>query len=86
MNRDVRAVFGAVAAVVCSLALVRGHLVAAGDGPPASTDRTGDWPTLHNDEQRSGYTADPVFAKCERKWYRSFVEEMIGAAGRGDRG
>lgn len=37
-----------------------------------------DWPTLHGDLQRSGYTARPVAQPITRKWYRSFVEEMIG--------
>ena len=37
-----------------------------------------DWPTLHKDYQRSGYTDEIVRGPNERKWFRSFVEEMIG--------
>ena len=37
-----------------------------------------DWPTLHRDYQRSGYTSQPLKRPVERKWFRSFVEEMIG--------
>ncbi len=37
-----------------------------------------DWPTLHRDYQRSGYTDEIVRGPHERKWFRSFVEEMIG--------
>lgn len=37
-----------------------------------------DWPTLHGDLQRSGYTSRPIAQPLSRKWYRSFVEEMIG--------
>ncbi len=39
----------------------------------------GDWPTLHNDNQRSGYSNTVVQGPYERKWYRSLVEELIGA-------
>ncbi len=35
------------------------------------------WPTLHNDYQRSGYTDEVVRGPYERKWYRDFHEEMI---------
>ncbi len=38
-----------------------------------------EWPTLHRDNQRSGYTDELVSGPYERKWFRSFVEEMIGA-------
>jgi len=37
-----------------------------------------DWPTLHRDNQRSACTGESVVGPYERKWYRSFVEEMIG--------
>ncbi len=37
-----------------------------------------DWPTLHGDLQRSGYSARPIAQPVSRKWYRSFVDEMIG--------
>lgn len=36
-----------------------------------------DWPTLHNDPQRSGYSSDVVKGPYERKWFRNFAEEMI---------
>jgi len=36
------------------------------------------WPTLHKDYQRSGYTDEIVKGPFERKWYRSFHEEMVG--------
>lgn len=36
-----------------------------------------DWPTLHNDAQRSGHTEEVVPAPHERKWFRNFAEEMI---------
>jgi hypothetical protein len=39
----------------------------------------GDWPTLHRDYQRFGYTDEAIGEQfsvaCQRKWYRSFVEE-----------
>ena len=38
-----------------------------------------EWPTLHKDNQRSGYTDEVVRGPYQRKWFRSFVEEMIGA-------
>ena len=37
------------------------------------------WPTLHRDGQRSGYTDEVLHGPLERKWYRSFVTEQIGA-------
>ncbi|MHC4743874.1 MAG: outer membrane protein assembly factor BamB family protein [Planctomycetota bacterium] len=36
-----------------------------------------EWPTLHKDYQRSGYTDEVVNGPCERKWYRDFHDEMI---------
>ena len=36
-----------------------------------------DWPTLHRDYQRSGYTDEVVPGPNERKWYRDFHDEMI---------
>lgn len=36
-----------------------------------------DWPTLHNDYQRSGYTDEVVSGPYERKWWRDFHDEMI---------
>jgi len=37
----------------------------------------GQWPTVHRDYQRSGYTEEVVAGPYERKWYRDFHEEMI---------
>mgnify|MGYP005836115855 FL=1 len=51
--------------------------VAAGVG--MLRDARADWPTLHHDYQRSGYSSEQLDGPFERKWYRSFVEEMIGA-------
>ncbi|MHC4169142.1 MAG: outer membrane protein assembly factor BamB family protein [Planctomycetota bacterium] len=42
-------------------------------GHPAGAD----WPTLHKDYQRSGYTEEVVHGPYERKWYRDFHDEMI---------
>ena len=36
-----------------------------------------EWPTLHKDYQRSGYTDEVVTGPFERKWYRDFHDEMI---------
>jgi outer membrane protein assembly factor BamB len=36
-----------------------------------------DWPTLHNDYQRSGYTDEVVKGPYQRKWWRDFHDEMI---------
>jgi outer membrane protein assembly factor BamB len=36
------------------------------------------WPTLHKDYQRSGYTEETVNGPYQRKWYVSLVEEMVG--------
>lgn len=38
-----------------------------------------DWPTLHKDPQRSGFSADVVAGPYERKWYRDFHDEMIAS-------
>ena len=46
-------------------------LLAAG---PAAAD----WPTLHKDYQRSGYSGEILRGPMQRKWFRSFVEEMVG--------
>jgi outer membrane protein assembly factor BamB len=37
----------------------------------------GDWPTLHNDYQRSGHSDEVVRGPYERKWWRDFHDEMI---------
>ena len=44
---------------------------------PGQTIAKSEWPTLHKDYQRSGYTADVVQGPYERKWYRDFHDEMI---------
>lgn len=36
-----------------------------------------DWPTLHHDYQRSGYTEEVVTGPYQRKWWRDFHDEMI---------
>lgn len=36
-----------------------------------------DWPTLHGDYQRSGYSEEIVAGPYERKWFRNFTDEMI---------
>ena len=43
----------------------------------AKSARASDWPTLHRDYQRSGYTDEVVRGPYERKWYRDFHSEMI---------
>jgi outer membrane protein assembly factor BamB len=35
------------------------------------------WPTLHRDNQRSGYTSEVVEGPYERKWFRDFHDELI---------
>ncbi len=38
-----------------------------------------DWPTLHGDLQRSGYSPKTLQGPFERKWFRDFHDEMISA-------
>src|SRR5258706_11442884 len=38
-----------------------------------------EWPTLHQDLQRSGYSADTLKGPYERKWFRDFHNEMIAS-------
>jgi hypothetical protein len=38
-----------------------------------------DWPTLHKDLQRSGYTPETLQGPFERKWFRDFHDEMIAS-------
>ncbi|MBV8878608.1 MAG: PQQ-like beta-propeller repeat protein, partial [Planctomycetaceae bacterium] len=38
-----------------------------------------EWPTLHRDLQRSGYTFESVPGPYERKWFRDFHDEMIAS-------
>ncbi|MBN2316789.1 MAG: PQQ-binding-like beta-propeller repeat protein [Sedimentisphaerales bacterium] len=56
---------GIVAFVACVLDL------------PGQVFAKSEWPTLHNDYQRSGYTDDVVRGPYERKWYWDFHDEMI---------
>jgi len=49
-------------------------LCADGVGPVRARQS---WPTLHGDDQRSGYRDRVVPGPYERKWYRDFHEEMI---------
>ncbi len=44
---------------------------------PGQTIAKSEWPTLHKDYQRSGYTDEVVRGPYERKWYRDFHDEMI---------
>ncbi len=46
-------------------------------GLPAPAAPAG-WPTLHADNQRSGYAPATIAGPCQRKWYRSLVTELIG--------
>lgn len=36
------------------------------------------WPTLHRDNQRSGWTDEVLRGPFERKWFRNLAEEMVG--------
>ncbi len=38
-----------------------------------------EWPTLHRDLQRSGYTPETINGPFERKWFRDFHDEMIAS-------
>jgi len=38
-----------------------------------------EWPTLHKDLQRSGYTSETLKGPFERKWFRDFHDEMIAS-------
>ena len=42
-----------------------------------ATQAHGQWHTLHNDYQRSGYSSEVVVGPYERKWWRDFHDEMI---------
>lgn len=55
--------------------LVMGFALAATGEIPIAV--AGDWPTLHRDHQRSGYTDEIISGPYERKWYRDFHAEMI---------
>lgn len=37
------------------------------------------WPTVHKDSQRSGFTSETVRGPYERKWFRDFHDEMIAS-------
>jgi len=49
---------------------------AAAAAPAPSADS---WPTLHRDNQRSGYTPTVIPGPYERKWFRDFHDEMIAS-------
>ena len=38
-----------------------------------------DWPVLHKDNQRSGYTSEMIKGPYERKWFRNFADEIIAS-------
>lgn len=63
-----------LARTVCSVALAG----VAALVPEALLHAESSWPTLHKDYQRSGYTEQFIQGPHERKWYRCFVEEMLG--------
>src|SRR5215470_14087624 len=44
---------------------------------PAATCPAEAWPTVHRDNQRSGYTSETLKGPFERKWFRDFHEELI---------
>jgi hypothetical protein len=52
-------------------------IVVYGSVLPGGTIPKSEWPTLHKDYQRSGYTDEVVQGPYQRKWYRDFHEEMI---------
>ncbi len=65
-------------AVVFSTLVGLGPSVACGQQQvltPAHDPAT--WPTLHRDNQRSGFTADALDGPFEIKWYRILAEEII---------
>ncbi len=39
--------------------------------------QTAPWPTVHKDNQRSGYTERAIAGPYERKWFRDFHDQMI---------
>jgi len=43
----------------------------------ASAAHAADWPTVHGNNQRSGYTADVVLAPYQRAWVAEFPGEII---------
>lgn len=45
--------------------------------PPSTWADVAPWPTLHRDNQRSGYTDQIIAGPYERKWFRDFSDEMI---------
>lgn len=64
---DARPLFAAVART----AIVLGMLGVA------VSDSQAQWPTLHRDYQRSGYSPEVVRGPYERKWWRDFHQQMI---------
>lgn len=45
--------------------------------PAGASAASSSWPTLHKDNQRSGYTDEVIQGPYERKWYRDFHDEVI---------
>lgn len=62
-------------ALLVALLSAASLLVAVLACAPAAT--AGEWPTLHRDNQRSGYTDEVVQGPYERKWFRNFSDEMV---------
>lgn len=70
--------FKASHAVLLSLSLLcllAAGLVRAADVTPAYDAKA--WPTLHRDNQRSGYTKEVLSGPFEIKWYHILAEEVI---------
>jgi outer membrane protein assembly factor BamB len=44
---------------------------------PLTAADSSPWPTIHRDNQRSGYTDQIIAAPYERKWFANFSDEMI---------
>ncbi|MBE3070082.1 MAG: PQQ-like beta-propeller repeat protein, partial [Planctomycetes bacterium] len=62
-----------LAILAAVLALAAAPALPGGAAPALA----GDWPTLHRDYQRSGYTDEVVAGPYERKWFRDFHDEVI---------
>ena len=44
---------------------------------PVAAAESAPWPTIHRDNQRSGYTNEIIAGPYERKWFADFSDEMI---------
>jgi hypothetical protein len=72
----------AVAVLLLALSPVEGLALSPVEGlalSPVEGLAQDDWPTLHKDLQRSGYTAETLQGPFERKWFRDFHDEMIAS-------